>query len=88
MKHLGNESPLELYIRFWCFLIQGTVGRGGGGLKLSQRLYLSGMLGITHITVIAMDTVAHRRELTVIHYHKIMVIQPYPFWVTITQLLS
>ena len=32
--------------------------------------------------------VKHRWELPVLHYHKIMVIHPYPFLVVITQLLS
>ena len=30
----------------------------------------------------------HRRELPILHHHKIMVIYPYPFWVVITQLFS
>ena len=32
--------------------------------------------------------VEHKWELPVLHYHKIMVIYPYPFLVVITQLFS
>ena len=34
------------------------------------------------------DAAAHRWELPVLHYHKIMVIYPHPFVVVITQLFS
>ena len=35
-----------------------------------------------------LSTLEHRWDLPVLHYHKIMVIYPYPFFVVITQLFS
>ena len=53
-------------------------------------LHIGGNDPLGSLQVVADDEacVVHKWDLPVLHYHKIMVIYPYPFLVVITQLFS
>ena len=57
-------------------------------ISVSPWLTSSQAGGATACSSEAKRTVSHRWDLPVLHYHKIMVIYPYPFLVVITQLFS
>ena len=71
------------------------VARGAsGGVRCVRRNNPRGCVGDAYVDVLDGNcyflggAVEHKWELPVLHYHKIMVIYPYPFLVVIAQFFS
>ena len=89
-----------VYLMVWFLHQQGWVNSNQGFLyilqgliswpyKYSRKLPKNPPEPWRRLLIFLADTlIKHRWELPVIHYHKILVIYPYPFWVVITLLFS